>query len=540
MGREFGIIIFLIWFPQAIYQSLYWTYWWQVKEYRLDRFKTFINSQDGRNKLRLKFIISKIILLFLSMIFNPLLVAIIFVYLLLDLQMLVDLIDRSLRRPVFTQRAKSVFTGSIFAVLLIFLLLASNKSIIFTLIVGETLVLLSPAIGVFWTTFVVKKVKREDMRKAIDIIRKINPYIIGIAGSYGKTTTKDFVAHLLSQKYFVQKTKASENTVFGICRMIINELKNDTQVVVTEMGAYKKGEIKELTEIVRPNIAILTGIEPQHIELFGSLENIRKAKFEIVDALPKGGIAIFNLSNKECLDLYERAKKLGKDLTILGYKTTSDLSKVNKTLKPDIESQVLDADINGVKIKIKTNDYLGEFYVPVTGAHFVENLLAAILVARKMNISWQQIDKAIQTISLPEKTMRVRELKNGLTIIDDSYNSTPLGFESAVNYLSLFKQKKKIVITGGIIELGRYSKKIHFKLGKLLNTKVDKIIVTNREIGNYFCKDLDGKNSKFFTIERTNLILKEMEKWVKEDVVILLEGRQPQILINLLEKGRLS
>ena len=139
--------------------------------------------------------------------------------------------------------------------------------------------------------------------------------VIGVTGSFGKTTTKDFIAHLLSQKYKTEKTLANQNTDWGIARKAA-DLAKDTEIFVVEMGAYKKGEIKKVTEFVKPNLAVVTGIEPQHLALFGSLQNIKEAKYELIQALPKNGEAVFNGNNIGCIEMFEWAKKDAKKASL--------------------------------------------------------------------------------------------------------------------------------------------------------------------------------------------------------------------------------
>ena len=145
-----------------------------------------------------------------------------------------------------------------------------------------------------------KSIQEKFVRRAKKTLRQMNNLkIIGITGSYGKTSMKSIVSTLLSQKYNVLKTPKSYNTKMGIVRTINENLKNTDQIFVCEMGADEVGEIKELCDLVHPSIGMITSIGPQHLETFGSIENIKKTKFELVDSLPDDGLAFLNYDNEE-------------------------------------------------------------------------------------------------------------------------------------------------------------------------------------------------------------------------------------------------
>ena len=515
MEPEFKLISSLIWFPQAISQTLLWLYWWQTKEYRWDRFKILLKSSEGRKKLKLNYIALKIALILLSCFIESLSWITILLFLILDCQLLLKIIKREIRRPNLTFRAGIILLISFIAILL---------TVIgtFPLIIGELSLIISLVMGIILTALVVNQAKKKMLKKAKIKLEKIKPIVIGITGSYGKTTTKDFIAHLLSQKYPTAKTTGNKNTSIGIAQEIIKNLKHNSKFFVVEMGAYRRGEINTLTKIVHPQIGIITGIEPQHLALFGSLEEIKKTKFELIESLPAKGIAIFNFANSYCRQMARQAKKLKSKLRILSYGT---------------QAKVIAITTRGITFEIKKDKTKQRVSVPVAGVHLVENLSAAILIARIFDVSWAQIKQGCQTITTPQKTMQVYQLKNGATIIDDSYNTNPQGFQAALNYLSLFNKKKKIIFTPGIIELGKSSSKIHQKIGQLMAQTVDEIILTNQEFADDIKKGLGKEAVKFKIIERSKKQQNQFLKLINNpNSVILWEGRVPQNLINLIEK----
>ncbi len=518
------LTVFFLWLTQAVYQILTWTYWWQVKEYRFDRFWTFLRSEDGREKLGLLGISLK----FLSLIFLGFYPPVsIFIFICLDLVFLKNILAKRTRKPVVTQRIERIWATSIFGLLITFI---SFYFFFFkALILGEILLILTPYLGILWTIPIVNKVKRREIEKARKVLDSVRPVVVGITGSYGKTTTKDYIAHLLAQKYKVAKTEGSENTEFGIARKTVKNVKSRTKFFVVEMGAYKIGEIEKLASIVHPEVGIITGIEEQHLSLFGSLGNIMIAKFELIASLPKDGIAVFNLSNNYVQALREKVKKLAKNLKIYGYYMVKGKDEVKSA---DFRSRVVNVDINGITFEVTDGKERRKFTTTLHGIHFIENLTGAILVARILGVSWREIERGVSSLTNAEHTMGVYELINGNIIIDDSYNSTPKGFVAALNYLDLYKDKRKVVVTPGVIELGILSSKIHRKLGNLMVGVVDKLYLLSSEPFKEI-KKISGLRTSVKLVKEPEKLIKELESLDKS--VILLEGRQPGKLINYLE-----
>ncbi len=514
MVSKFSLIVILAWLPQAVHQLLVWTYWLQVKEYRLDRFSVFLASSEGRLRFNFTLLLVKFFMLTLA-IFEPSFLAFtLTIFLMADFIFFWSLIRRRVRKPVFTQRGRRVFgTGLVMALVVLIIWFAVGGKIAQFLLVAELLVLLGPTLGIIWTIPIVNRVKKEEVERARDVLEKVKPIVIGITGSYGKTSTKDFISHLLSQKYKVVKTAGNENTVFSLARRISSSVKKDTKFFVAEMGAYKRGEIKELVEMVEPQVGVITGIEPQHLSLFGSLEEIIRTKYELIEGLPPGSVAVFNLSDKYVKKMFLRAKKRSK-LKIFGYGA-----------KPGLVAERSSVSEKGISFQLREGKILRGFSASLYGLHFVENLLAAIVVARYFKVSWEQIGKALKTIRPPKGTMQLKQGRNGARVIDDSYNSTPKGFEAALKFLNSFQGRKKIVITPGIIELGGLSDMVHQELGKRM-AHVDGVYLTSKE----FMKNIKlGMKKK---LERVKFIggpkdLKELEDKLSKDSVILLEGRVP-------------
>lgn len=532
MGENAFIIIFTLWIPQAIYQALSWIYWIQVKEYRMDRFLLLFDSRDGRKNLEINLIVLKLVLLLIAAILqNTLFIFIAFLF--CNFNLFLAIVQRRVRRPMWTLRAQRLFGTSLFMMgLAIIAYFLFNPSLFTAFLVGEALVLLSPLIGITLTAPSVLITKNREIKLAKAHLKKFKPTVVGITGSYGKTTTKEFIAHLLSQKYNTAKTTGSENTEFGIARKTVGFVQETTKFFVVEMGAYKLGEIKKLSSIVSPSIGVITGMESQHLSLFGSLENIMKAKYELIESLPKGGIAIFNLSNKYCHRMYSWAKQ-EKKWKVYGY-FFQKAAKEKTSRRADLVAQIIRADIDGVNFEVLYKGQKRKLLAPLHGTHFIENLAGSILVAKILGVSWEEISSGCKTITMPEKIMEVYRGLNDLTIIDDSYNSTPHGFIAALKYLSLFPNKKKFVVTSGIIELGETSHKIHNDLGNRMKQEINKIYLTNGDFYDDIVSGLEDKERLVLANDK-DMLEKMIDKLkIENDAVVLLEGRMPSIVTTAL------
>ncbi len=322
--------------------------------------------------------------------------------------------------------------------------------------------------------------------------------VIGITGSFGKTTTKEVIAQVLSSKYKVLKTPLNCNTLLGIANLILKKLSPDYEIFVVEMGAYRKGEIKAICDLVKPKVGILTGINQQHLELFGSFENIKKAKYELIEALPKKGLALFNANNKHTQIL---AKKTKKNKKLYGQ------LKVNFAVG-------------------KQPDWVKEVFQ------------AAYLAADYFGIAKSKVGKEFKKLeSLGPKILKGRK---GVGVIDDSYNSNPDGFKSALNLLSKVKFERKILITPGIQELGNDSAKIHQELGRQAAQICERIIFTKKDFYKPFLKGVQSVKPDFKMIMVQDLkgIKSQLRKEINNKTCILLEGRVFKGLKEFLTNDR--
>ncbi|HEX7491951.1 MAG TPA: UDP-N-acetylmuramoyl-tripeptide--D-alanyl-D-alanine ligase [Candidatus Limnocylindrales bacterium] len=302
-------------------------------------------------------------------------------------------------------------------------------------------------------------------------LRRFGPMVVGITGSYGKTSTKYFAEALMESRYRVLKTRASFNTILGICRAVNEELGPEHQAFIVEMGAYRRGEIRDMARLTRPHIGVLTAIGPQHLERFGSIETIEKAKFELLQALPADGIAVINSDDPRVRRLAGVLRRptiwrYGVDLSA----GDLDLAAEAITHGPDGLTFTL-VERDGKRTDVKTR---------LIGLHNVSNILAAASVARAADVSMREIAAAIGRLQPVPHRLEVHTGADGVTIIDDAYNSNPVGAAGALAALAEFKTGRKILVTPGMVELGVEQDARNREFGAAAAKVCDYIILVGR------------------------------------------------------------
>ncbi|HUD09288.1 MAG TPA: UDP-N-acetylmuramoyl-tripeptide--D-alanyl-D-alanine ligase [Patescibacteria group bacterium] len=304
-------------------------------------------------------------------------------------------------------------------------------------------------------------IKRKAMRKLATFK---NLTVIGITGSYGKTSVKEFLYAILKTEYPTLKTPESYNTVLGIAKVIDLELDESYKFFVCEMAAYKRGEIKELAEMLKPKYGILTGINEQHLEMFGLIGNTVAAKFELIEAIPQNGFAVINGGNDLVKNNYQKYEK---NVVVYGL---GDFDFSAKHIKMDEEGSTFDLILNNKSYPCKTK---------LLGRSQIENMVAASAMAFKLGIKPAKIIEAIGNLSAVAHRLELRRTDK-MIVIDDAYNSNVTGFKEALNLLGNFEDREKVIVTPGIVDLGAKTLEIHKKLGKLAEKICDEIVLVGK------------------------------------------------------------
>lgn len=332
--------------------------------------------------------------------------------------------------------------------------------------------------------------------------------VIGVTGSVGKTSTKDIIANVVSQKYKTLKTQGNNNNDIGLPFTIFN-LENHEAAVI-EMGMNHFGEISNLTQIAKPTISVITNIGTSHIGNLGSRENILKAKLEILEGMDKK-ILVINNDNDLLHNYYLENEDI--EIHTYGIENKSDVMAEDIILNENNSEFI--CNFKGEKFKVK---------VPVGGIHFVYNSLCAATVGNLLGLSTEQIKEGIETFELTKKRMDITELENGVTIINDSYNASFESMQASLKYLSGLKKDRKIAVLGDMFELGEYSKELHEKVGKeVVKNKID-ILICCGENAKYIVESakenkMEEKNIYYFEDkEKVETFIKE--NWKNGDAIL--------------------
>lgn len=294
-----------------------------------------------------------------------------------------------------------------------------------------------------------------------------NPRLIriGITGSYGKTSTKFILAEILSQKYNVLATPASFNTPMGVTRIIRERLTPAHQVFIGEMGARHVGEIKELSNLVHPTIGILTAVGPQHLDTFKTLERIEKTKYELIDALPQDGLAVFLNDDGIVTKLYEKTRKP----KMLAGREGADAWASDVSVSPQ-----------GSHFTLHLGDWEPfECTTPLLGRHNISNILAACCVAKHLGLNREQIKRGIQQVKPVEHRLQLLKTAGGVTVIDDAFNTNPTSSKEALKVLSSFPGRR-VIVTPGMVELGAEEARYNEEFGQAMADAVDVAVLVGK------------------------------------------------------------
>lgn len=347
--------------------------------------------------------------------------------------------------------------------------------------------------------------------------------VIAITGSSGKTSTKDIVASVVSQKYNTLKTQGNFNSQLGLPLTILR-LKEHNALVV-EMGMNHLKEIETLTKIAKPTIAIITNVGTSHIGNLCSRENILKAKLEILEGLSKDGTLIINNDN----DLLHNWYIQNKDYKVktFGIDNTSDWNAIN--IQMNDQGSTFEAICKKDKFSVK---------VPVGGKHFIYNSLCAITVGELLGISKEEITQGIQHFELTKRRMDVRKNSQNITIINDTYNANYDSVKAAIEYLAEIKANRKIAVLGDMLELGEFSKQLHEKVGEeIVKNKIDILVTVGKEAENIAKKaeELGLNKQNIYKLETTTKAVELLKKIFKPEDVVLVKASNGMKFDKIIE-----
>ncbi|MGK3614678.1 UDP-N-acetylmuramoyl-tripeptide--D-alanyl-D-alanine ligase [Bacillus cereus] len=351
--------------------------------------------------------------------------------------------------------------------------------------------------------------------------REINVKVIGITGSNGKTTVKDIIEGILSSTYRVHKTKGNFNSQIGLPLTIL-EMKRNTEFLILEMGMSEKGQIRNLSRIAQPDVAIITMIGQSHLETLGSREKIAKAKFEIIDGLNDDGLFLYN--GDEPL-LSQNINMLGIESKSFGGKYTNDLFPTNVQL-----------DEYGVHFKLNHSKI--QYDVPLHGKHNIFNTIVGIAVGQFYKVPIEKIQEALQQINIIQMRFQFLTAKTGFKIINDAWNASPSSMKAAIETLqTLNAYKKKMIVIGDMLELGKNAETYHREIGKMLNEKSIQYVFTYGELAKIVAEEASKKydTGKVQSFNNKAKIAEEVLKVITENDVVLLKGSREMALEQIVQ-----
>ena len=346
--------------------------------------------------------------------------------------------------------------------------------------------------------------------------------VIAVTGSVGKTSTKDIIASVVSQKYKTLKTEGNNNNNIGLPLTIL-KLK-DHEALVVEMGMNHFGEISLLTNIAKPTLAVITNIGTSHIGNLGSRENILKAKLEILEGMKIPRVIINN--DNDLLHKWYEENKEKIEIHTYGINNSSD-----------VIAEKIELGEEKSKFVVKTSSEKVNIDVPVGGEHFVYNALCGFMVGKVLGLTAKEIQNGISKFELTKKRMDIRVLKNGATLINDSYNASYESMKASLKYLSSRTDLRKIAVLGDMLELGDFSKELHEKVGEeVANDNIDVLICIGEFAKNIISKANKNKKTQCILLQNNEEILSKLQEILKEGDGVLIKASNGMKFYEICQK----
>ncbi len=447
----------------------------QQNSYRPDRFRRWINeSGDSSSPMRL---CGMAAFLFVLVPFAPKWLSMAMVGL-FGVCVIISLARRKYKKPlVMTMRARRIYVTAIIMVALVAavceILFPPSSARFAALAEVFTAACCTPLVVVA-ANWLLKPVEAritrgyiEDARRRLASMPSLK--IIGITGSYGKTSTKNYLARILSEQFETLMTPGSYNTTLGVVRTVREMLKPYHEVFIVEMGAKQSGDIKEICDLVHPRWGIITAVGPQHLESFKTIENVRDTKFELVDSLPSDGVAIVN-----------------DDFPMIADRPIGNCPSIRYAVRnvdgADYVAENIRYSSTGTSFTARcvADGHCIDIETRLVGECNISNLLAAVAMARTLGMDDEKIRFGAARIEQVEHRLSIKHAGRNLTIIDDAFNSNPVGSAMALDVLAAMSPARRVLITPGMIELGERQYELNAEFGEKAATRCDIAIVVGR------------------------------------------------------------
>lgn len=339
--------------------------------------------------------------------------------------------------------------------------------------------------------------------------------VIGVTGSYGKTSTKFILARILSERFNVVATPESFNTPMGVVRTVREKLTAPTEIFIAEMGAKRKGDIKEICNICHPTVGIVTSVGPQHLDTFGSIETVLTTKLELGDAVRQNGGRLYLNSDNELL---------------AGKAASYEAVCFGENEKAAVRAENIRYGSEGLTFDIVKADLRFTVHTALLGRHAAANITAAAAIALDLGETPEEIALAVSALQPVEHRLQMRPYYAGSLLLDDAYNANPSGSMNAVEVLGSFEGRTKIIVTPGLVELGEQEYECNKALGKAAAGVCDYIILVGQKRS---VPLLDGvreagfDESRLFVVDRFADAAAKLVTLCDDKTVVLLENDLP-------------
>ena len=427
---------------------------------------------------------------------------------------------------VWTSKAKAIFALS-FLQILIASVMISNLNLAFLIILillGFEIFFIPLVISVILLYPLDYFIKHYLVSKATSKIRNLkNLKIIAIAGSYGKTTFKEILYSVLSEKYNVLKTPENVNTPVAISRLILSKLKEEHEIFIVELGEYYKGDIKKLCEITPPDISVVTGINEAHFERLKSIDTTVSTIFEVVTYSKENAVLVLNLADDLVRKNYKKYVKNKKIITF-GDDKKSGLFAF------DIKFNENDLTL-GFKLN-EGNSLIDSFNIPILAKYSLDDIIGSVQIAKILDTPLPFIKRGINKIKpIPHRLEPNFDKSKNIIFIDDTYNANPKGIKSAIEILSEFKNRRKIYITPGMVETGKANRQIHLDIAEYLSKVADIVILIDTSSSCFIkegLKDNSFPDDKIKIYNHQQDVYDDLNSWTKAGDVVLFQNIWPE------------
>jgi UDP-N-acetylmuramoyl-tripeptide--D-alanyl-D-alanine ligase len=368
-------------------------------------------------------------------------------------------------------------------------------------------------------------------------IKMVDPVVVAVAGSFGKTSTKHILAQLLQPNVNTLPTRQSFNTLMGVTRVINEDLTSEDRVFIVEMDAYAPGEIAAMSELVHPRVAIITAVGPQHMERFGTLDRIAGALYEVASALPADGTLILYTGDESGAALAQRAHSERRRLIRYG------LAEAGGMLDADVVASSIRIDSHGgtFRWRWEAEGLDREVSIPLLGRHQVANVSAALAAVLTLGYS---IDDAITTaasLDPVEHRLQLMASAGPLTVIDDSYNANPVGVHDGLEVLAAMPGARKFLITPGLVELGSVEDEENRRYGAHAAKVCDHVIVMSAKTSAALCaglRDGDMSEDRIHVVETLDAATRLLQSLSRPGDVVLFANDLPDTYFPVARAGR--